>query len=68
MLLKEVVAVNTDRAEVFKVFFALVLANKASTLAKEMVPREGQAAVSDSQAQDFLRWLDSYRSMGPDSL
>lgn len=59
ILLNEVgdsAAVNADRVEISKAFFALVFADKISAMAcKEMVPREEQAAVNESQAQDSLR-------------
>lgn len=64
----DLLVVNADRSEEFKMFLALAFANKISVLAKVMVPREEQASVNQSQAQDCWRWLDSYRPMGPDSL
>lgn len=64
----DLVAMNANRSEVFKMFFALVFANQTSAWPKKMVPREEQAAGNESQVQDCWRWLDPFRSMGPDSL
>lgn len=47
----DLVAGHTDWSEAFKVLLALVFANKITALAKEMVPREEQAAANESQVQ-----------------